>query len=192
MIILRPCCTRGIIIPFCSHGWEKITALVASFQPSNPQPRHRGIWKLGRDYCYPVEGKGYVEAGFSAALKYLIQRKQLESSGGYHWWGLPRGAPSTDWTSVRGEAGGCFGKGGEGTGAHGWGRNKKPRGRKQPGKTVKLDERVWRATSEAAALTYAVIWASSWWPELSTLSRETQTHLSWSPEVSAGEMRWWW
>lgn len=69
MIILRPCCTRGIIIPFCSHGWEKITVLVASFQPLTPQPRRRGIWKLGRDYCYPAEGKGYVEAGFQRSLE---------------------------------------------------------------------------------------------------------------------------
>lgn len=71
MIILRPCYTKGIIIPFCSHGWEMINALVARFQLSASQPRHRGIWKLGRDYCCPVEGMGYVEAGFQCCLEVL-------------------------------------------------------------------------------------------------------------------------
>lgn len=45
--------------------------LVASFQPFTPQPRHKGIWKLGRDYCYPAEGKGYVEADFQGSLEML-------------------------------------------------------------------------------------------------------------------------
>jgi len=69
MITLKSSCTRGIIIPFCSHGWEKITVLVATFLPSTPQLRHRGIWELGRDYCSSVKGKGYVEAGFQSSLE---------------------------------------------------------------------------------------------------------------------------
>lgn len=125
---------------------------------------------------------------FRAALKYLIQHKQLERGGGYHWQGLPRGARRTDWTSVRREAGGCFGKGGGGAGAHGWGRNKKPQGRGQPGKIVKIDEWIWSATLVVAVFVYAVSWASLSLllrPDPSTLSQQTQTHLSWSPGVSA-------
>lgn len=33
---------------------------------------------------------------FSAALKYLIQCKQLENGGDYNWQGVPRGVRSTD------------------------------------------------------------------------------------------------
>lgn len=82
MIILRPCYTRGIIIPFFSHGWEKITVLVAHFQLSTTQPKHRGIWKLGRDYCYPVEGMGYVEAGFQCCLEVF----NPVQAAGEQWW----------------------------------------------------------------------------------------------------------
>lgn len=72
---------------------KKITALVASFQPSTPQPRRRGIWKLGRDYYYPVEGKGYMEVGFQSSLEVFNPAQ----AAGERWWlslaGFSEGSP---------------------------------------------------------------------------------------------------
>lgn len=113
---------------------------------------------------------------FRAALKYLIQRKQLQSGGGYHWRGLPRGARSTDRTAVRREAGGCFGKGGERTGAHGWGRNKKSHGRGQPGKIAKFDDLKCRFGGCSVNLRGKL--GITLGPDPSTRFQQTQTHLT--------------